>query len=82
MMMGPVSPHIPVLLEPLIEAVSPVSGVWLDGTFGAGGYSRALLEAGAERVIGRRRCEHGFRMHLVRTVRPWRQDRPIGRFAR
>ena len=46
------SPHIPVLIEPLIAAVSPVSGVWLDGTFGAGGYSRALLEAGAIRVIG------------------------------
>lgn len=46
------SPHIPVLLRPFIEAVSPVSGVWLDGTLGAGGYTRALLEAGAERVIG------------------------------
>ncbi|CUH63857.1 Ribosomal RNA small subunit methyltransferase H [Thalassovita gelatinovora] len=46
------APHIPVLLRPLIKAVSPVSGVWLDGTFGAGGYSRALLEAGADKVIG------------------------------
>ena len=47
-----VSPHIPVLLRPLLEAVAPVVGVWLDGTFGAGGYTRGLLEAGAERVIG------------------------------
>ncbi len=46
------APHIPVLIEPLIEAVSPVSGVWLDGTFGAGGYARALIAAGAARVIG------------------------------
>lgn len=46
------APHIPVLIEPLIAAVSPVAGVWLDGTFGAGGYTRALLEAGAIRVIG------------------------------
>lgn len=46
------APHIPVLIEPLIEAVSPVSGIWLDGTFGAGGYTRALLEAGAVRVVG------------------------------
>ncbi len=45
-------PHIPVLLRPLLEAVRPVRGVWLDGTFGAGGYARALLEAGAEKVIG------------------------------
>ncbi|KPP85394.1 MAG: 16S rRNA (cytosine(1402)-N(4))-methyltransferase [Rhodobacteraceae bacterium HLUCCO07] len=44
--------HIPVLLRPLLRAVSPVTGVWLDGTFGAGGYARALLEAGADRVIG------------------------------
>ena len=48
----PDAPHIPVLLRPLIEAVSPVSGRWIDGTFGAGGYSRALVEAGADQVIG------------------------------
>lgn len=45
-------PHIPVLLRPLLKAVSPVSGVWLDGTFGAGGYTRGLLAAGAETVYG------------------------------
>ncbi len=45
------APHIPVLLRPLIDAVAPVRGVWLDGTFGAGGYTRALLDAGADRVI-------------------------------
>lgn len=46
------SPHIPVLLRPILAAVAPVSGVWLDGTFGAGGYARGLLEAGADTVIG------------------------------
>ncbi|SNS71257.1 16S rRNA (cytosine(1402)-N(4))-methyltransferase RsmH [Tropicimonas sediminicola] len=46
------APHIPVLIDPLIEAVAPVGGLWLDGTFGAGGYTRRLLEAGAECVIG------------------------------
>lgn len=46
------APHIPVLLAPLLEAVAPVSGVWIDGTFGAGGYAEGLLRAGAERVIG------------------------------
>jgi 16S rRNA (cytosine1402-N4)-methyltransferase len=51
MMMAP-PPHVPVLIGPLIRAVAPVTGTWLDGTFGAGGYARALLEAGAERVIG------------------------------
>ncbi|WP_112872692.1 16S rRNA (cytosine(1402)-N(4))-methyltransferase RsmH [Paracoccus endophyticus] len=46
------APHVPVLLRPLLAAVAPVSGVWADGTFGAGGYARGLLEAGAGRVIG------------------------------
>jgi len=46
------APHIPVLLRPLLAAVAPVSGVWLDGTFGAGGYARGLLDAGADKVIG------------------------------
>ncbi|MEO0911958.1 MAG: 16S rRNA (cytosine(1402)-N(4))-methyltransferase RsmH, partial [Pseudomonadota bacterium] len=45
------APHIPVLLEPILARIAPVEGVWLDGTFGAGGYTRALLEAGAERVV-------------------------------
>ena len=45
------APHIPVLLDPIMELISPVSGIWLDGTFGAGGYSRALLDAGADRVL-------------------------------
>jgi 16S rRNA (cytosine1402-N4)-methyltransferase len=45
-------PHIPVLLQPLLAAVAPVRGLWLDGTLGAGGYTRGLLEAGADCVIG------------------------------
>jgi 16S rRNA (cytosine1402-N4)-methyltransferase len=45
-------PHIPVLLAPLLRTVAPVSGVWIDGTFGAGGYARGLIEAGADKVIG------------------------------
>ncbi len=48
----PAPAHIPVLLRPLLAAVAPVSGVWVDGTFGAGGYARGLLEAGADKVIG------------------------------
>jgi len=45
-------PHIPVLLEPILAQCAPVKGVWLDGTYGFGGYSRGLLGAGAARVIG------------------------------
>ena len=56
------SPHIPVLIRPLIAAVSPVSGVWLDGTFGNGGYTRELLAAGADKVIGVDRDPLAFEM--------------------
>jgi len=47
----PSSPHIPVLLAPILDAISPIGGIWLDGTFGAGGYTRALLEGGADKVL-------------------------------
>lgn len=60
---APVSaPHIPVLLAPLLQAVAPVQGTWLDGTFGAGGYTKGLLEAGADRVIGVDRDPLAFEM--------------------
>jgi len=62
MMSAPVAPHIPVLLRPLLEAVAPVSGLWLDGTFGAGGYSIGLLQAGANQVIGVDRDPLAFEM--------------------
>ena len=45
------SPHAPVLLPEVIEALAPAPGdVVIDATFGAGGYSRAILKAGAEVV--------------------------------
>ena len=44
--------HIPVLISSLISTASPISGTWIDGTFGAGGYTKYLLNAGADRVIG------------------------------
>ncbi len=44
--------HAPVLLDAVLAALAPASGgVHVDGTFGAGGYARALLDAGAARVI-------------------------------
>ncbi len=55
-------PHIPVLLGPLLRAVAPVSGRWLDGTFGAGGYAKGLLEAGADHVTGVDRDPSVFEM--------------------
>ena len=43
------APHIPVLLDEVIEALNPREGdVIVDATFGAGGYSRAILDRGAQ----------------------------------
>lgn len=40
------TPHIPVLLNEVIESIAPKDGgVYVDGTFGAGGYTRAVLDA-------------------------------------
>lgn len=42
------TPHIPVLLDEVIDALDPAPGsVIIDATFGAGGYTRALLDRGA-----------------------------------
>ena len=58
----PSAPHTPVLLRPLLAAVAPVTGRWLDGTFGAGGYTRGLLDAGADQVIAVDRDPLAFEM--------------------
>lgn len=43
---------MPVLLQPVLDALRPQAGeVIVDGTFGAGGYSRALLRVPGVRVI-------------------------------
>ena len=46
------APHLPVLLDEVLAGLAVQSGeTHVDGTFGAGGYTRALLGAGAGRVI-------------------------------
>jgi len=48
-----IAPHVPVLVSEVIAALAIRTGdTAVDGTFGAGGYTRAMLAAGAERVIG------------------------------
>lgn len=59
-------PHIPVLIDAILRRCAPIKGVWLDGTFGAGGYTRALLDAGAARVIAVDRDPLAFEM-----ATPW-----------
>ncbi|MEA2865233.1 MAG: rRNA (cytosine1402-N4)-methyltransferase [Bradyrhizobium sp.] len=45
--------HIPVLGREAVEMLAPRDGgIYVDATFGAGGYSRAILGASGTRVIG------------------------------
>jgi 16S rRNA (cytosine1402-N4)-methyltransferase len=48
----PAGAHVPVLLAEAIAALAPRdNGLYVDGTFGAGNYSRAILEAARCRVV-------------------------------
>lgn len=45
------APHVPVMIEAVLAHLAPKAGeTHVDGTFGAGGYTRALLAAGASVV--------------------------------
>jgi 16S rRNA (cytosine1402-N4)-methyltransferase len=55
------APHVPVLVNEVIAALALDGGeTVVDGTFGAGGYTRAVLSAGAGRVIGFDRDPHAI----------------------
>ena len=44
--------HAPVMLDEAIEALAPVDGgIYVDGTLGAGGYTKAVLAAGETAVF-------------------------------
>ncbi|MDZ7707771.1 MAG: 16S rRNA (cytosine(1402)-N(4))-methyltransferase RsmH [Trueperaceae bacterium] len=46
--MTPAADHLPVMAAACLEALRPGPGMWIvDATFGAGGHTRALLDAGA-----------------------------------
>ncbi|MGE0023452.1 MAG: 16S rRNA (cytosine(1402)-N(4))-methyltransferase RsmH [Hyphomicrobium sp.] len=65
--------HIPVLLSEVLEQLQPKAGeAYIDGTFGAGGYSRAILEAAPCRVIAIERDPTAFAngQALVDTFSP------------
>jgi len=44
--------HVPVMLDEVLEAIEPLDGRhYIDGTFGGGGYTRALLQRAGCRVL-------------------------------
>ncbi|MDP2410106.1 MAG: 16S rRNA (cytosine(1402)-N(4))-methyltransferase RsmH [Pseudolabrys sp.] len=50
---GDSAPHIPVLGAEVLDLLKVADGgVYIDGTFGAGGYTRAILAAADCRVVG------------------------------
>ncbi len=50
---GGLARHVPVLARPALELLNVRDGgIYIDGTFGAGGYSRAILAAADAQVIG------------------------------
>lgn len=53
--------HIPVMLAEVLDCLAPKDGgVYVDGTFGAGGYTRAILEAADCTVYGIDRDPEAF----------------------
>ena len=58
---GPVR-HVPVLLREAVAALAPErGGTFVDGTFGAGGYTAALLAHDGTRVVALDRDPHAIR---------------------
>ncbi|MBO4226238.1 16S rRNA (cytosine(1402)-N(4))-methyltransferase RsmH [Bradyrhizobium neotropicale] len=51
--MTPAAPHISVLGREAVDMLNPrTGGIYIDATFGAGGYSRLILDVAGTRVIG------------------------------
>jgi 16S rRNA (cytosine1402-N4)-methyltransferase len=75
--------HIPVLLDAVLAALAPSDGaVYVDGTFGAGGYSAALLGAARCRVLGIDRDPDAVRQGATLAARhPGRLTLIEGRFG-
>src|SRR5437016_10998161 len=75
--------HLPVLLDAVLAALMPADGaVYVDGTFGAGGYSAALPAAAQCRVLGIDRDPDSIRRGAALAARhPGRLTLIEGRFG-
>lgn len=77
------APHVPVLLAEVLEALAVrAGGVYVDGTFGAGGYTRAILEAADCTVVAiDRDPEAQMRAEPLKQAFPGRFTLLSGRFG-
>lgn len=80
---GGASPHVPVLLDEVLQALHPHAGaLYADGTFGGGGYSKALLAAADCRVYAIDRDPAAIeRGRALATLYPGRLELIEGRFG-
>jgi len=63
--------HTPVMLAEVMAALAPAAGeVVVDGTFGGGGYTRAILDVGATVIAIDRDPAAITRAHALATERP------------
>src|SRR3989442_9894501 len=64
--------HVPVMTAEVLHFLRPAQGgLFVDCTVGLGGHARALLEAGATRLIGLDRDLDALAVARV-TLAPWR----------
>ncbi len=64
------SSHFPVLCREMVESLGDTQGkVYVDGTFGGGGYTRAILQSGAAKVIAFDRDPDA-----IRRAEPFKQE--------
>lgn len=75
--------HIPVMLSEVLQTLEPSDGKqFIDGTFGAGGYTLALLEAARCRVLAIDRDPETAKLAQALEARfPGRLKFVLGRFA-
>ena len=62
--------HIPVLISDFRKIFPKISGIWVDGTFGFGGYSKYLLEAGVEKLVVID-VDPDVKQHIIKLQAKW-----------